>query len=64
MSSIPDLTFISHKKCFHGSQGTGGQDSSVGTVTRYRLQGPGLYSGGVEIFFTRLDHPLGPLSLL
>jgi len=28
----------------------GGQDSSVGTVTRYRLQGPGLYPCGGRDF--------------
>jgi hypothetical protein len=42
----------------------GDQDSSVSTGTRYGLQDPGLFAGGVEIFRTRLDHPISPPNLL
>jgi hypothetical protein len=37
-----------------------GRDSSVGT--RYGLDGPGIKSGGGEIFRTRPDRPWGPPS--
>jgi len=40
------------------------RDSSVGTATRYRLDGPGIESRRGEIFRTRSDRPLGPPSLL
>ena len=42
-----------------------GRDSSVGTATRYGLDGPwieSLWGGG--IFRTRPDRPWGPTSLL
>ena len=41
-----------------------GQDSSVGIVTRYGLDGPGTNPGGGEIFRIHSDQPWGPLSLL
>jgi hypothetical protein len=43
-----------------------GLDSSVGIVTRYGLDSPGIESqwGGGEIFRTRPDRPWGPPSLL
>ena len=41
------------------------RDSSVGIVTRYRLDGQGIESRwGGEIFRTRPDRPWGPPSLL
>ena len=42
----------------------GGRDSSVGIATRYGLDGPGIESGGGEIFRTRPDRRWGPTSLL
>jgi hypothetical protein len=39
-------------------------DSSVGVVTRYGLDGPGMDPGGDEIFHTISDRSWGPLSLL
>ena len=40
-----------------------GRDSSVGIVTSYGLNGPGIESpGGGEIFRTRPDRPWGPPS--
>ena len=41
-----------------------GRDSSVGIVTGYRLDGPGIDPGGGEIFRTCPDRPWGPPSLL
>ena len=41
-----------------------GRDSSVGIVTRYRLDDPGSNSGGGEIFSTPPDLPWGSPSLL
>jgi hypothetical protein len=41
-----------------------GRDSSVGTATRYGLDGPGIESRWGEIFNTRPDRPRGPPSLL
>jgi hypothetical protein len=41
-----------------------GRDSSVGIVTPYELDGPGIESSGVEIFSTRPDRPWGLPSLL
>ena len=41
-----------------------GRDSSVGTATRYGLEGPGSSPGRDEIFHIRPDRPLGPSSLL
>jgi hypothetical protein len=41
-----------------------GPGSSVGIVTDYGLDGPGIESGGGEIFRTRPDRSLGPPSLL
>jgi hypothetical protein len=42
-----------------------GRDSSVGIVTRYGLDGPGIENpGGWEIFRTRPDRPWGPSNLL
>ena len=42
-----------------------GRDSSVGTATRYRLDGPGIESQlGGEIFCTSPARPWGPPSLL
>jgi hypothetical protein len=43
---------------------TGGRDSAVGIATRYGLEGPGIESGGGEIFRTYPDQPWGPPSLL
>ena len=41
------------------------RDSSVGTATRYGLDGPGIDSRwGGEIFCTRPDRPCGPPCLL
>jgi hypothetical protein len=46
-----------------------GQDSIVGTVTRYRLEGPGIKSWWGQDFahLSRLAHPpfcrMGPISL-
>jgi hypothetical protein len=37
-----------------------GRDSSVGTATRYWLDGPWMNAGGGEIFRTRPDRPWGP----
>jgi hypothetical protein len=39
-------------------------DSSVGIVTDYGLDGPGIDAGGGEIFRTCPDQPWGPPSLL
>ena len=42
-----------------------GRDSSVGIVTGYGLDGPGIESRwGGDIFRTRPDRPWGPPSLL
>jgi hypothetical protein len=41
-----------------------GRDSSVGTATGYKLDGPGIESRLGEIFCIRPDRPWGPLSLL
>jgi hypothetical protein len=41
-----------------------GRDSAVGIATRYGLDGPGIGTGGGEIFRTRLDWPWGPPTLL
>ena len=41
-----------------------GWDSSVGIATRYGLDGPGINSGGAEVFLTRPGRPWGPPSLL
>jgi hypothetical protein len=38
--------------------------SSVGTANDYGLHGPGIETGGREIFRTRPDRPWGPLSLM
>ena len=38
--------------------------SSLGTGTRYELDGRGLNSGGGEIFRTRPDWPCGPTNLI
>jgi hypothetical protein len=41
------------------------RDRSVGTATRYGLDGPGIENRwGDEIFSTRTDWSWGPLSLL
>ena len=40
------------------------RDSVVGIATRYGLDGRGSNPGGGEIFYTRLDRPWGPSSLL
>jgi hypothetical protein len=40
------------------------RNSSVGTSTRYVLDGLALHPGGVDIFRTRPDRPWIPLSLL
>jgi hypothetical protein len=40
-----------------------GWDSSVGTESRYGPDGPGIKSGGGEIFRTRPDRPWSPSSL-
>ena len=40
------------------------QDSSVGIVTRYGLDGPGIEFRLAEIFRTRPDRPWGPPSLV
>jgi hypothetical protein len=42
----------------------GGRDSSVGTATRYELDGLGIESRWMRIFRTRPDRPWGPHSLL
>ena len=39
-------------------------NSSLGTATRYGLDGPGMDPGGGEIFYTCPDRPWGPPSLL
>jgi hypothetical protein len=41
-----------------------GQNSSVGIVTGYRMDGPGIESRWGEIFCTCPDRPWGPPSLL
>jgi hypothetical protein len=41
-----------------------GQDSSVGIVTCYGLDGLGSNPGGVDIFCTCADKPWGPPGLL
>ena len=41
-----------------------GRDSSVGIATRYGLNGPGIESGGGEIFRILQNRPWGPPSLL
>ena len=43
---------------------TESRDSSVGTATCYRLDGPGIESGGDEIFRTCRDRPWRQPSLL
>ena len=42
----------------------GGPGSSVGIVTDYGLDGPGMNPGGDEVFRTCPDRPWGPPSLL
>jgi hypothetical protein len=41
-----------------------GPGSSVGIVTDYGMDGPGIESGGGAIFRIRPDRPWGPSSLL
>jgi hypothetical protein len=41
-----------------------GSGSVVGIATGYGLDGPGIESGGDDIFRTRPDRPWGPPSLL
>jgi hypothetical protein len=41
-----------------------GHDSSVGIATRYRLDGPGINTGGGDIFRNLPDRSCGPPSLL
>ena len=55
MCSLYLTTAFYHLKLLLGL--TVGRDSSVGTVTRYGVDGPGIESGGGEIFRTRPDRP-------
>ena len=61
-SEIREAYLLKFQRLLHQS----GPDSSVGTATRYWLDGPGIESrwGGGEIYFTRPDRPWGPLSFL
>ena len=59
------LTLLLHTSCFIPLLFTmGSRDSSVGIVTRYGLEGPGIESRWDEIFRTYPDRFRGPPSLL